>query len=206
MLGSNLNLKQIAVISDNSVIFTTLSDNSAYNIQLVDKGSCRSFFDSIKKLDLLIIDTELEFDAVAPYRVNAFINLTGKKLFANEMNFFKPFKLEKLLDIISGVMNDEHIFCCINNHWIYNQFLAKIASADLEIALTNRENDLFATLLQSKNFATTKDFLKSEIWNYHQDSETTTVDIHLYKLKNKLPEGMLEIKSAECFLNITSLS
>ncbi len=184
MTSQSLNHKNIAILSDDSVVFTALYDNSSYNIQLVNKTNYKDFFNSVGKIDLLIIDTEIEINNIDLYRVNSFVNLIGSKLLANEINFSKPFRLEKLLDIISGVMRDEHIFCCMNNSWIYNQFLAKIISVDMEISLTSRENDIFTALIRSKNFSTNKEFLKSKIWNYHQDSETTTVDIHLYKLKN----------------------
>lgn len=194
--------KQIAIISNDVVIFTAISENSSYNIKLTSSANFEQFVSLQPKIDLLIVDAETDPKIIPWYKINAVINLTDKKLLTNEVNFSRPLKLEKLFGAISSVMSDEHIFVCINQTWVYSQFLSQITSMDQEILLTSRENDLFVTLLKCENFSATKNFLKSEIWNYHQDSETTTVEIHLYKLKNKLPEGMLEIKSKDCSLNV----
>jgi hypothetical protein len=202
MISLELEKKQIAIVSNDVVIFTAISENSSYDIKLISAANFEQLRDSQSALDLLIVDTEIDSKIIPWYKINAVINLTDEKLLANEVNFSKPLKLEKLLGAIASIMNDEHIFVCINQTWVYSQSLSKISSLKREISLTSRENDLVATLLMSKNFSATKNFLKSEIWKYHQDSETTTVDIHLYKLKNKLPEGMLEIKSNECSLHI----
>ena len=200
MISLDLEKKQIAIISNDIVMFTAISENNSYDIKLISAANFEQFLTLQPKIDLLIVDAEIDAKIIPWYKINAVINLVDKKLLTNEVNFSRPLKLEKLLGAIASVINDEHVFVCLNQKWIYSQSLFKISSANQEISLTSRENDLVATLLRRENFSATKNYLKSEIWKYHQDSESTTVDIHLYKLKNKLPEGMLEIKSNECSL------
>lgn len=194
--------RQVVIVSDDIVIFTAISDNSSHDIKLASSENFEQFLTLQPKIDLLIVDVKIDAKIIPYYKINAIINLTNMKLLTNEVNFSRPLKLEKLLGAISSVMNDEHIFICMSKIWVYSQSLSKISSLNQEISLTSRENDLVSTLLRCENFSVTKSFLKSEIWGYHQDSESTTVDIHLYKLKNKLPEGMLKIRSGECSLNI----
>jgi hypothetical protein len=196
--------KQAAIISDNLVVFNAICDNTEYEIQLFDSNHKDStiFF---SKLDLLIIDKNLNYNEIPSYRVNSLINLTGNHFSKNEITLHKPFKLEKLLAIISSNMKNQYLFCCINDHWIYNQRLARISSVETEILLTDKENDLFVELLTSNDFSANKEYLKNKIWNYHQDTESTTVETHLYKLKQKLPKDFLEIKATQCCLYISSL-
>jgi len=196
--------KQVAIISDNLVVFNAICGNTEYAIQLFDPNHKDAIF-SFSKLDLLIIDTNINYNEIFFYRVNSLINLTDNHFSKNEITLHKPLKLEKLLALISSSMQEQYLFCCINDHWIYNQRLARISSVETEILLTDKENELFMELLTSKDFSVNKEYLKNKIWNYHQAAESTTVETHLYKLKQKLPKDFLEIKATQCCLHISSL-
>tara|TARA_B110000503_G_scaffold140155_1_gene230305 strand:+ start:3981 stop:4601 length:621 start_codon:yes stop_codon:yes gene_type:complete len=205
MTSLNLGQKNFVIISDDSIIFNALRDNTNFPVQLFDSGSVESI-NNISKVDLLIIDKKTINNSNIPlYRVNHLVNLTSKKIVKSEINFQKPLKLNELLKIIYSNMQDEYLFCCINESWIYHQRLAKISSIDTEIVFTDKENSIFLELLISKNFVHSKEYLKHKIWNYHQDSQSTTVDTHLYKLKQKLPNGLIEIKATQCSLGVSSL-
>ena len=123
----------------------------------------------------------------------------------DEIILHKPLKLEKLIEIISLYLREEYLFCCLNKDWVYHQRLASLRSIDTEILLTNKENELFLALLNSEDFISDKEWLKNKIWNYHLDTESATVETHLYNLKQKLPQDLLEIKSNQCSLRINSL-
>jgi DNA-binding response OmpR family regulator len=60
-------------------------------------------------------------------------------------------------------------------------------------------------MLLSTDFRIEKEFLLKNVWKYHKNSESSTIDTHLYRLKAKLPDNMLELKSNSCQLKITSL-
>lgn len=204
MIPHSLKQKHIAIISDNSIVFDAIRDNIKYPIIFFDADYKKSI-DSASKIDLLVIDKNIENDDIPLYRINTLINLTDNEVSGNEIKLRKPLKLENLLDIISRNMQDEYLFCCINTVWIYHQRSAKLRSKGGEILLTDKENALFMELLTSRDFSVTKKMLKSRVWNYHQNSESTTVETHLYKLKQKFPEKLLDVQASQCHLRITSL-
>ncbi|PCJ29695.1 MAG: hypothetical protein COA94_00535 [Rickettsiales bacterium] len=189
--------KICAIISDNSIISSAICENTTCQIDVVS-SDYESFIDSKNKLDLLILDKDIYPHKLPLHRINCLINLTDQKFSDSEIRIAKPLKLYDLLGIIASNMREEYFFCCINHEWIYHERRARFISASREISLTDKENALVARLLSDKNFSAKKDSLKTSLWNYHQDSESTTVDTHLYKLKQKLPAGMVEIRQSEC--------
>ena len=63
-----------------------------------------------------------------------------------------------------------------------------LKSDDKNILLTEKESDLLYSLVQSYPKAMTKEDLLTSAWNYHPDSETHTVESHIYGLRQKLGE------------------
>ncbi len=185
----------------NCSIIEIINLNSLQPVDDVDN----TITDNLAKIDLLIIDKKINKNILPFYRINSIINLSKFSIINNEISLHKPIKLQQFLWLISYIVQDKNLFCCINKNWIYNQNLAKINSSDTEILLTDKENSIFSELLTRKNFASSKQTLKDKIWNYHQNSETMTIETHLYKLKQKLPKDLLEIKNPQCCLNIDSL-
>jgi DNA-binding winged helix-turn-helix (wHTH) protein len=109
------------------------------------------------------------------------------------------------LKIIEGAHNSQDIFCVINGDFIYNERLHTLNSQEKLIKLTEKENDIFKFMLLSPDFRIKKELLLKNVWKYHENSESSTVDTHLYKLKTKLPAEMLELKNNSCQLNIATL-
>ena len=201
MTGGNCWTKNHAVFSDNKIIHNAICDNTELLVANVS-NDYKNFIDSIRKLDLLIIDKHIPADLLPLYRVNNLINLTETTITKNEIKLTKPLKLGELLDIIDLARQDEHLFCCLNSDWIYHQRAATLISERRKIALTAKENTLLSALLLAPGFTLDKEFLKNEIWHYHQDSESSTVETHFYKLKQKLPKGFLSISGSKCSLHV----
>ena len=55
-----------------------------------------------------------------------------------------------------------------------------------QIALTEKENALFAFLAKSKSHTASRDELLQTVWQYSLDAETHTLESHFYALKQKL--------------------
>ena len=200
----NFEPKLILIISDNRFIYDALIDNIACSIEVTD---C-SYIDHINafgKVDILIIDKILSESDLILFRINILINCTNNSLSQNEIKFAKPFKLADLIETIERNQEDKNLFCCINKDWIYNQRLTTISCRDKSITLTDKENAIFQKLLSLSGHKAEKEYLLREVWNYHQSTESNTVETHLYKLKQKLPLGLLEIKNSTCYLNINEL-
>ena len=105
--------------------------------------------------------------------------------------------IDKDLDYIYLIMNTEKNQL-INNDFIYNEKLHTLSSQENSIRLTAKENNIFKSMLLSTDFRIEKEFLLKNVWKYHENSESSTIDTHLYRLKAKLPDNMLELKSNSC--------
>lgn len=197
--------KNYAIISDNLIIYEAIRNQLECSITFVG-GNYNDFINSTKRIDLLIIDKEIEASEIPLFRINSLLNLTNIEITKNEIKLVKPFQLNKLLEILSNSMKDQHLFCCINENWIYHERESKLISQIKKISLTPKENAVLSALLAVPAFELRKRTLKNRVWNYHQDSESNTVETHLYKLKQKLPKDFLIIKGEQCTLNIKQLN
>jgi two-component SAPR family response regulator len=184
------------IISDNDILLTALRDNTDYifssNLVQNLKG----------KVDILLVDLDSNYDIGSLFRANVIVNLTKNKVSARELRVSKPIFLQDLINIISKNAADKNVFCSLGSDWIYHERSSVLLSQHQEISLTSKENELFKALLMSKNRSASKSSLKKTVWNHHQDTESTTIETHIYKLKQKLPDSMLEIKNSIYILNV----
>ena len=58
----------------------------------------------------------------------------------------------------------------------------------LQIYLTEKETELITYLIKALPESVSKSELLTEVWNYRPDSETHTVESHIYTLRQKLGE------------------
>lgn len=68
-----------------------------------------------------------------------------------------------------------------------------------ELDLTKKEYDLLYYLLNNLNLALSRDQILSEIWNFDYDGDTRIVDVHIFKLRQKLEGADLKIESLRGF-------
>ena len=69
---------------------------------------------------------------------------------------------------------------------------------DKEVALTAKEFGLLEQLLRNKGRVLTRDVLLNSVWGYDYHGTTRTVDVHVRRLKQKLPllnDAVVSIKS-----------
>ena len=64
-----------------------------------------------------------------------------------------------------------------------------------EIDLTKKEYDLLLFLLNNLRSVLSRDQILSEIWNFEYDGDTRIVDVHIFKLRQKLENADLKIES-----------
>jgi len=205
MIPSKSNLpKQIVIFTKSNLLANSIKDNlPTVEILSDNKGS----IDSYSRIDLLIIDSDhIELETIQQYKVKTAVNLINRRQFLkDEIKISKPFRLNNLLRIIENSNNIKEIFCVINDDFIYNERLHTLNSEKKSIKLTEKENDIFKLMLLSPDYKVKKELLLKNIWKYHENSESSTVDTHLYKLKLKLPSEMLQLKNNICKLNIKTL-
>jgi hypothetical protein len=202
--------KEVVLLTRNYLLANSIKDNllDPKNTNFFHTYSnCQALAHSHNKINLLIVDlNNCPIDNTWHYKIKTLINLTSKnKYLKGEINISKPFRLISLLKIIQDISNSEDIFCVINKDFIYNEKLHTISTQEKSIKLTVKENNIFKSILLSTEFKIEKEFLLRNVWQYNKNTESSTVDTHLYRLKAKLPDNILELKSNICQLKVTSL-
>lgn len=200
-------VKEVILLTRSNLLANSIRDNLLDADFFYIYNDYQALVNFHNKINLLIIDlSDLTLDNIWHHKIKTIINLTSKNKFSqDEINISKPFRLNNFLKIIQGVNNSQDIFCVINNDFIYNEKLHTLSSQENSIRLTAKENNIFKSMLLSTDFRIEKEFLLKNVWKYHENSESSTIDTHLYRLKAKLPDNMLELKSNSCQLKITSL-
>ena len=79
------------------------------------------------------------------------------------------------------------------NSMSYDESSRRIFNDKISLILTEKENEIFYFLLESKSSISKKVLLKN-IWKYNEDIDTHTLETHIYSLRKKL-EKKLEIKN-----------
>lgn len=201
-------VKEVILLTRSNLLANSIRDNLLGTDFFYIYNDYQELVNSHNKINLLIIDlSDLILDNIWHHKIKTIVNLTSKNKFSqDEINISKPLRLNNFLKIIKGVNNSQDIFCVINNDFIYNEKLHTLSSQKNSIRLTAKENNIFTSLLLSPDFRIEKEFLLKNVWKYHENSESSTIDTHLYRLKAKLPDNMLELKSNTCQLNVTTVN
>lgn len=199
----NIHSKQIVVLSQSLLLIESIKDNFPFQIQNISADFSINYIASndsnsinyYDKIDLLITDFKPK-NFEDWYKINIIANLdNNNKISADEISFLKPLKLNNLFKVIKKTIDNNSVFCTINDYFIYNESTQSISSNKKLTTLTEKENKIFKFILLSGNFTAEKESLLKQVWQYNENSESSTVDTHLYKLKAKLPDNMLKIKN-----------
>jgi two-component system alkaline phosphatase synthesis response regulator PhoP len=67
---------------------------------------------------------------------------------------------------------------------------------DQPIELTKTEFDLLVYFAQNVNQVLSRDMILNTIWGFDYDGDTRIVDVHVFKLRSKLAQSVLTIKSS----------
>ena len=64
------------------------------------------------------------------------------------------------------------------------------------ITLTKKEFDLLEYFVRNKGVVLSRDNILNDIWGFDYDGDTRIVDVHVFKLRNKLQKASVTIKSS----------
>lgn len=168
------------------------------------------FLEHHKKIDLLIIDYIIEERLLSSIiKISkTIINMLGNNMLAENdtssvKHLNKPFRIKNLIDVINYSRSSSFVFEVISQGFLFDEEFSVIRNtlSSNDILLTERENRLIAHLLLSKNFSMTKEEILNKIWGYSSDSETGTLETHISRLKNKLPDNILISKDGVIKIN-----
>lgn len=71
----------------------------------------------------------------------------------------------------------------------------EVFKADHPVALTLKEFELLEYLIINRGKALSREQLLSKLWGYSYDGDTRVVDVHIFKLREKLDPEQLRIKT-----------
>ena len=157
------------------------------------------FVQDNKVPDVIIVDENGEQTASLRHEHPAtpIILLTSEhKEKADNLNslIYKPFSLWKLIDAVVAANNkldnsDEGIL-------LFNQYelqptarLIIDKETDLQTKLTEKEVDILKYLYKMQNEFVSKLDLQTNVWQYHEEVTTHTVETHIYRLRQKVEKN-----------------
>ena len=111
----------------------------------------------------------------------------------------KPFSPRELTARINAHLRRLEPKDKVNNLMIGNLKIKKdLYSVEVDgknLDLTKKEYDLLVYLLKNLNMVLSRDQILSEIWNFDYDGDTRIVDVHIFKLRQKIKDADLKIES-----------
>ena len=72
----------------------------------------------------------------------------------------------------------------------YSSRLKTIYVGDASLCLTDKENEIFQTLIDNKNISLNKKQLLSKVWNYSEGIDTHTLETHIYIMRQKIEKKL----------------
>jgi len=111
----------------------------------------------------------------------------------NETLLDKPIHINNLAKTLLVKLGECHYK--LSNIIFYpwkRSIIARDYASEGSISLTEKENDIIHYLVKKGASGASKKELLNNIWGYNELVETTTVETHIYRLRNKLSEQKLE--------------
>ena len=107
----------------------------------------------------------------------------------------RPFRIVDLVEVLQPIF--ERMKSKRENNKVlgYISFIIsdrKLIYKDKQaVVLTEKESDIFVSLLNSEDRGITKEEIMSKVWMLNPNIETHTFETHLYRLRKKIKEGLI---------------
>jgi heavy metal response regulator len=104
----------------------------------------------------------------------------------------KPFSINELLARVRAVLrraNGERVSEFKVADLIMDLNTQKVSRGGRRIDLTPKEYALLEYLMRNEGQVLTRTMISEAIWDYHFDSLTNVIDVHVYHLRNKIDRG-----------------
>lgn len=186
----------ILFISDNKLLFDSITPfiKNAQCFLVNHDRDIASFLKLHNTADVLILDNlsncSRSNELTKVSRLVVDISDSAKP---SAMSFIKPFRLKAFLRYIQDISMHPELFCVINERVIYDERASTLRCDDEIIKLTEKENQLIKSLLHAPKFTISKDDILKKIWGYASDTQTSTIDTYVSRIRNKLPKDLIII-------------
>ena len=77
------------------------------------------------------------------------------------------------------------------NRFTYDPSMRTLSNDNLYLRFTEKESQIFNSLLDNSNIYISKKNLLKTVWSYNEDIDTHTLETHIYSLRKKIEKNLL---------------
>jgi DNA-binding winged helix-turn-helix (wHTH) protein len=180
-----------------SEIFESKNVFDNLQFQLTDKNDLNKNNESI-----LITDNEFavkELSHAIKFDTIFIINCDSDVIEMGELNskivlLSIPLQFRDLYQRVSSILDqiDSQAARKLNfNRFTYDPSMRTLSNDNLYLRFTEKESQIFNSLLDNSNVYISKKDLLKKVWSYNEDIDTHTLETHIYSLRKKIEINLL---------------
>ena len=183
-----------------SIISEIIVSNNIFGnleFQLTDKNDLNKNNKSI-----LIADNEFAVKELSPeikFDTIFIINCDSDVIEIDELNsnivlLSIPLQFRDLYKRVSSILDqiDSQAARKLNfNRFTYDPSMRTLSNDNLYLRFTEKESQIFNSLLDNSNIYISKKNLLKKVWSYNEDIDTHTLETHIYSLRKKIEKNLL---------------
>jgi DNA-binding winged helix-turn-helix (wHTH) protein len=175
------------------------SSNSFGNLefQLTDKNDLNKNDKSILIADNEFVVKELshaiKFDTIFTINCDSTVIETDK-LNSKIVLLSIPLQFRDLYQRVSSILdqiNSQAARKLNFNKFTYDPGMRTLSNNNLHLRFTEKESQIFKSLLDNSNIYISKKNLLKKVWSYNDDIDTHTLETHIYSLRKKIEKNLL---------------
>ena len=182
------------------IISEIIESNNVFDnleFQLIDKNDLNKSNESI-----LITDNEFavkELSHANKFDTIFIINCDSDVIEMGELNskivlLSTPLQFRDLYQRVSSTfdqINSQAARKLNFNSFTYDPSMRTLFNDNFHLRLTEKESQIFNSLLDNSNTHISKKNLLKKVWSYNEDIDTHTLETHIYSLRKKIEKNLL---------------
>ena len=183
-----------------SIISEIIVSNNIFGnleFQLTDKNDLNKNNKSILIADNEFVVKELshtiKFDTIFIINCDSDVIETDK-LNSKIVLLSIPLQFRDLYKRVSSILDqiDSQAARKLNfNRFTYDPSMRTLSNDNLYLRFTEKESQIFNSLLDNSNIYISKKNLLKKVWSYNEDIDTHTLETHIYSLRKKIEKNLL---------------